>query len=377
MSSPDEAGARSAATVCALLVLLALPLAAGHGDAPPFDPLVVDMHLHLHADRTMAEAAPDEGAVAFAAIAPGSAPTAVEFAAKAPVAFAPAGTIDVELTLRADQLVVARDADGDALELQVAPDGPPLRVALADSLLTPGTVALARASLAVPARTFEEGEEIRLVVRPLMPALAEGALSIVVGGDTPSRVDFREMRVPSPADLRLQDVPHTEYLVGVDRFEPPADHAANVFRVAHDSVAPPATTRFSAAGTYVILEGAEADGGAHRFPDRARRIDAAHEFTVNGVLARVHPGLGVIVRVESQPTLVQCVRNCPAGGFSATVGESTNPSTGEPPSVLVPPPRDTTGIPVSEDEPPAAKTPLGGALAAAALLVGALARRGR
>lgn len=358
-----------------LLALLALPLAAGHGAAPAYDPLVLDMHLHLHADRTMVEAAPDEGAVAFSAITPGSAATPLEFTVKAPVAFAPAGSVDVELTLRADQLVVARDADGNALELQVAPDGPPMRIALADALLAPGTVASARASLAVPARTFEEGEEIRLVVRPLMPALAEGALSIVVGGDSPSRVDFREMRVPSPGDLRLQEVQHTEYLVGVDRFEPPADHAVNVFRVAHDTVTPPATTRFSSAGTYVILEGAEPDGSSHRFPDRGRRLEAAHEFTVNGVLARVHPGLGVIVRVESQPALVQCVRNCPSGGFRATIGGDVEPATGEPPSVLVPPPRDTTGIPVSEDEPPAAQTPTGWTLAALGLVGAAAARR--
>lgn len=354
-----------------LVVLLALPLAAGHGVAPAYDPLVVDMHLYLQADGGLGETAPDAGAVPLPAVTPGAAATPVTFSVKAPVAFAPAANVEVEVTLRADQLVVARDADGNALELSLAPDGAPTRVALADPVLAPGSVALARASLPVPMRTFEEGDELRIVVRPLMPALAEGALSIVIGGDAPSRADFPEMRVPSPADLRLQDLPHTEYLVGKDRFDPPADHAVNVFRVEHDRITPPASPRFSAAGTYVVFEGVEADGSPHRFADRERRVQAAHEFTVNGLVARVHPGLGVIVRVESQPALVQCVRHCPPGGFSQRIGDDANAAAGEPPSVLVPPPRDTSGIPVSEDEPPAAETPFGWGVGALALVAAA------
>jgi hypothetical protein len=186
------------------------------------------------------------------------------------------------------------------------------------------------------------------------------------------------MRVPSVADLRLQDVPHTEFLVGVDRFEPPIGHAVNVYLVGHASVAHPAQKSFSPNGTYVVFQGVEDDAAAaqHRHAAREPRIAAAHEYSVNGVIARVQPGIGVVVRAPIQPVIVQCVRNCPEGGFQDLIGAREPESGGaDAPSALVPPPRDTSGIPVSADEPPAAGAPLGWALAALALGLAARAKR--
>lgn len=358
------------------MLALLVPLAGAHGADPAYDPLVVSFHGFLSVDGALVEAQPEPGARALPAapLPPGAAPELV-FTLRAPVAFAAGGPFEVDLTLRADKPVVARDAEGNALELRIEPGGAPVRIALPDAVLAPGAVTTAAASLPAPARAFAEGEALSLHVRALMPGLAEDALSIVVGGDAPSRLDIRDMRVPSPADLRLQDVPHTEFVLGVDRFEPPADHAVNVYVVRHDRVDPPANHAYRANATYVVFHGIEDEGvAAHRHATREARISAAHEFSVNGISVRVHPGLGVVARAPIFPVIVECVRNCPAEGFQSVIGSGrAEPS--EPPSALVPPPRDTTGIPVSEDAPQDARVPMPAALAVLGLLAVAVARR--
>jgi hypothetical protein len=71
-------------------------------------------------------------------------------------------------------------------------------------------------------------------------------------------------------------------------------------------VTPPTSQGWSVNGTWVVLRGIEGDpdASAHSFPDRERRVAAAHAFTVNGVPARVHPGIGIVVPVASQPIRV-------------------------------------------------------------------------
>lgn len=362
-----------------LLTILAASLLTPLAAAQEGDPLLISYYGFLTAEGNVTEPLPAAGAYPLPAtpLAPADARVAATFTWRAPVAFAPSASFEVALTLRADQAVVARDAEGNALELRVEPEGAPVRVAFEEDVMAPGTIARVVVSVPAPARAFAEGEEIVLRVTPLMPGLAEGALSIVVGGESASRFDAPGMRVPSPAALRLQDVPHTEFLLGVDRFEPPAGHAVNVYVVGHDSVQAPAQTSFSANGTYVVFHGVEdAMAGEHQHASREARVAAAHEFSVNGILARVHPGLGVVVRAPIQPVIVQCIRNCPAEGFQDVLGgRGEGGAAGEAPSALVPPPRDTSGIPVSGDEPPAADAPLGVALAALALGLAARAKR--
>lgn len=342
-----------------------------------YDPLVVDLHAFLTSDGRIDERAPAPGAVAFPASSPAAPGAPLRFAFAAPVAFAPGAAFEVSLQLRADAPVVARDADGNALEINVEPGGSAAKAALDPPLLAPGSVTSVRAVVQASGAAFEEGDEIALVVRALMPLTAD-ALALVIGPET--RFDAPDMRVPSPADLRLQEVPHTEFLLEGESFEPPSTHAVNVFTVLHDGIRAPAQPAWSAAGTYVVLRGEESGAEAmrHAYPDRARRVDAAHELTVSGVPARAHPGLGVVVRASSLPLRVECARNCPEGFAWSYAPPAATPTSGaDAPSVLVPPPRDTSGIPVSEDDPDERAVPWPGALGLVATVVATRARRRR
>ncbi|HET6406054.1 MAG TPA: hypothetical protein VFH78_15545 [Candidatus Thermoplasmatota archaeon] len=359
---------RSAALVLALLAPLALAQSA-------FDPLIVSYRGYLAADGAIASAAPAAGAVAFAPPAPGAPAPPLRFELASPVRFTPGAAFTVELTIRADALVVARDAEGEAFEVTVEPGGAPVRVALDPPVMAPGSVAKARAHVVASGALYEEGATIALLVRPLMP-FTQGALSLVVGGDAPSAFAAPDMRVPAPADLRLQAVPHTEFLLGSESFEPPASHAVNTFVVTHTDIRAPERGSWSPNGTYVVLRGEESDAEArtHAHAERNARIEAAHEVRVNGVPARVHPGLGVIVRADALPLRVECVRHCPAG-FAWSYAPPNAPTPGERPSTLVAPPRDTRGIPVSADEPQDARTPLAPLVALAALALAARTKR--
>lgn len=362
----------------AVLLLALAPLAAAHGSPAPYDPLVVELHAFLTSDGALSEAAPQPGAVAFPAGAPPAGSAPLRFEIEAPVRFVPSGGFAVDLALRADAPVVA----GDGLELAIEPGGEPARVPLPEPVLAPGETTRVLVRLQASGAEYAEGDPIALVVRPLMPGLTEGALSVVVGGDVPSRVDALDMRVPTPADLGLQSTPLTEFILGKEEFASSAGTAVNVFRVGHDVISRPEGHAWSTNGTYVVLRGEEAGDVAlqHSFVDRERRIGVAHEFSVNGIRARVHPGLGVVVPVTSLPIRVVCVANCPTAGFSHTIdapGSDADAPPAERPSVLVPPPRETRGIPVSEDEDAPRNTPLAGTLALLAALTGVACYRKR
>ena len=356
------------------LVLALLLVPAALAQERSYDPLVLSYRGSFTADGKIDEVAPASTAIPFVPGAPPAPASSLRFTLAAPVRFTPGAPFAITIHVRADAPVVARDADGNAFEISVEPGGEPVRIAIDPPVMAPGTVASATARV-VSGELYAEGDEIAVLIRPLMTFTA-GALSLMVGGDTASGLDAPDLRVPTPADLRLQDVPHTEFLLEGETFEPPASHAVNVFSVMHGAVQPPAAGAWSPNGTYVVLRGDEPDdaAAAHEHAQRARRVEAAHELEVNGVTARVHPGIGVVVRVLSAPIRVECARNCPAG-FSWSYAPSTATPTGEPPSTLVPPPRDTRGIPVSADEPEGSQIPLPPLLALAVLALAAISKR--
>lgn len=334
-----------AIALAAVLVGLAPAALAADG----FDPLKLSFSGFLTADGEIDATPAAPGSIPFQAVPPTGVAPPLLFTFVAPVRFSPGAAFEVAIQVRADALVVARDAEGNAFEIGIDPDGARVPVAVDPPVMAPGTVATLRVQV-MSSSLYDEGDPIVLSVRPL-GQFTDGALSLVVGGDPPSTFAAPDMRVPTPADLRLQDLPHTEFLLDGESFAPPPTHSVNVFRVGHASVDIPSALGWSIEGTYAVLRGDESGevAAGHAKVDRASRIDAAHEFRVNGAVARVHPGLGVVVRIRSLPLTIECVRNCPAD-FAFEWGPPPTTPTGEPPSTLIPPPRDTSGIPVSEDE---------------------------
>lgn len=371
----------------ALAALLAVA-APAHAQTSPFDPLLLRLDGFLAADGSVALAAPEPGAIAIPGATPPAAPSPLRFGLAAPVRFLAEEGFDVVLVVRAAQPVVARDAEGNAFELALESDGEPVegatrRVALDDPVLAPGATTQARALLQAPSATFAEGATIALVVRPLMPALAEGALALVVGPDG-SALDVPALRVPSAADLRLQESALAELVVGKETFRPArTDAAVETLAIGHAAVGravPPVA--FSASGTYVVLRGEEPpeEAAQHALLSRDARVAAAHEYRVGGTLARVHPGLAVVVPVARAPAVVECARNCPPQGFRMTIEAPPGApdAVAGPSGVLIPPPRDTRGIPVSEDDEADGGergAPLPGLVALAAMALAASRRR--
>lgn len=380
-----------------LVLLAAAPLAAAHGeDAPagtgPFDPLRLQLHTWLDAEGGLAmDGAPAAASVPFAPPAPGAATSPpLSFSLAMPVTATPGGPIEVELHLRADKAVVARDADGNAFEVSLLQEGAPIdgatkRVALADPVLAPGSTPRVVLTLQAPGALLLEGEALTLVVAPLMAGLQEGALSLLVGGERASTLDMRDLRVPALAHLRLQEAPLREFLLDDEDFRPPPGAVANVLRVGHDRIDGPATVASARGGTYLVLRGEEGPEVAHRahaHASRDARVAAAHELLVGDTPVRVHPGVGVVVQLPANATTtVTCARHCPAGGFSMTfaTGDDADADAAAraPQSSLIPPPRDTRGVPVSEDAPETRGVPAPAPLAALAVMAVAamLARR--
>lgn len=357
-------------TLAAALVLLAAAQPAlAHGEDAPaeavFDPLRLSLHAYLSADGNLTDAIPAPGAVPLPA-SPPVAPAAagLPFTLAVPVRFVPGQGIEVALHLRAEKPVLTRDADGNGLELALMRNGEEVpgaarRVPLGDALLAPGATASARAVLQAPGVTFAKGDDLALVVRPLMPGLQEEALFVLVGGEAASSVDIHDMRVPTLADLELQEADLTQFFLATEEFAPPRGAPSTVLRVLHDRVevvgaVPPGVA-------YLVLRGEEpaAEAAAHSSAHREGRIEAAHEFRLGATLVRVHPGVGVVVPVPTSPAsiAVGCARNCPSdfvltlrSASDARAGSSPSASD-EPQSVLIPPPRSTVGIPVSQDAP--------------------------
>lgn len=367
-----------------LVALLGLPVAPAQPDAT-FDPLVFDFHGYLTTAGAVAPSAPDAGAVAFAAVSPPATAQPLRFAFDAPIRFSPGEGFDVTLTLRADQPILARDADGNALELAIEANGTPVegtarRVALGNGILAPGDTVTVSALLQAPAARFDEGTTLALVVRPLVAALPENGLLVVVGGDTPSRLDALTMRVPAADDLRLQTSALTSFVLATEDFRPERANAVVIdVRVGHGPIRVEGTPRYDANGTYVVVRGEEddADARSHALLEHDARVEAAHELRVGGVLVRAHPGIGVVVPVTRSNARIDCVRNCEP--FAIPIGGDATVVT-DPRSVLVPPPRDTSGIPTSEDEPASGRKglPLPAlALVATALTLAAFGRQRR
>lgn len=354
-----------------LALLLALAPAAsadeGHDhEAEGYDPLVLDIETWLAPPGALELVAPEAGAVHFASgDVQGPAP-ALTFALNAPVTFSPNGGVEAVLQLVADKPVVARDADGNALNVAFLLDGKPVpgaaqKVAFSKPVLAPGDAEQVKVTLSLPGEALPEGASLALQIQPLMPALAEEALRINVGAQA-SRATFPHARIPTLDDLELQDAPSLiQFKLSNETFAPSdANAALYTVNVRHDAVDVSGTKRATAAKMYVVLRGEEtaADAEAnHAFPDRERRVAAAHAFRVDDTLVRVHPGMGVVViltwegRNLSVP--VTCVAHCPVNGWSTTLRFDlpAGANATQPGSVLIPPPRSTTGIPVSEDAP--------------------------
>lgn len=371
-------GARSALLLASLIVLT-LPNAGAQANAA-FDPLVFDFEGFLTTAGAVARSAPDAGVVAFRPISLASPAESLRFELASPIRFAAGGGFEITLVVRADAPVVARDADGNALEVSIeangtAVDGASARGALGNGVLAPGAVETLSLRLQAPSAVFDEGARLAVVVRPLMPALAENALVLLVGGDRPSTLDMPRMRAPSASDLRLQESALTEFVLDAEDFRPSRPDAAVIdVIVGHGEIRIASALRYEPNGTYVVVRGVEdpVDAAAHVTLDREARVEAAHELRVGGVRVRAHPGLGVVVPVSSAGATIQCARNCPllnvaVGGEPLVVPER---------SVLVPPPRDTRGIPTSEDEPDGQKeTPMPALAALLALGIMAWTRK--
>lgn len=392
----------SPALALALALALVATFAAAHGATFSADPTLLNLTGHLASDRSILLESGAEGAVYFAAVQPGAAPTPLDFALKAPLRFAPHGA-EVAIALRADKPVLARDANGNGLRIELLLDGRPIPGASSEQPLPlklgPDEASGVRATLGTNVtEPIAENATLTLRLTPLMPALLDEALAVVVGGGAGSTLLLPLITVPTVQDLRLQDAPFYEYDLTRENFTPiDRTLAVNEFDVEHETI----TTNFvNVFGTraFLVFKGAESSADAqqdHAFVDRAKRLAATHDFRVGTTLVRVHPGVGVVVLLDlaSGPTLVKCVQHCPAAGFEMTIhparvnqkpGDPGTPVDGAPPSgaptatpttgsVLVPPPSASRATEPTQKATPGA--PIAAALALAFACSFALRRR--
>jgi hypothetical protein len=374
-----------------MLGLVLAPLVAGQAAA--YDPLTIRADVYPTAAGGFAYDPPPAGAIAFPASDPAAPPSALALSMRAPIRFRLDGGFDVTLQVEADKPLVARDQDGNAFELTLLVDGKPAseakRVPLsAGPVLAPSERASAHALLPAPATLFSKGSNVTLLVKLLLPAVPEGALKLLVGAGA-SKATLDVMRVPTVEDLELEDAPFPLFLPRNASFAPADGGVVRTVRVGHASADFASPVESSGRRVYLVFVGDEplADAqAAHAFPDRERRIDATHQFTVGGLgtLVRVHPGVAVVVPIGSGPAPVEiaCARNCPAvaGGWRANVTFAPiddapgAPQDGQ--DALIPPPRSTDGIPTSQDAPEK-RTPDAswGLVAASAALAAAAFRR--
>lgn len=356
--------------VLAAALALALPLASAHGDGAEaaYDPLALDARLHAAPDVTLGEDKPPEGGAFFPAGEPNKPQPPLDFAWTVPGALVLSGEAVVTLAASAEKPMVTRDRDGRSFEVVLLRNGEPVpgasaRVGATDPA---GTAALQpsplrfEAKLKLDALALAKGDVLALRVQPLMPLVPAEGLRVLVGGDAGTRLYVPSARVPTVKDLGLQDAPLEEFLLAA---EPGLQGGSGVvhhaLRVDHDKAE---FVDGGASGTgraFLVLRGAESSAAAHEHHetlDPARRAGAAHQFQVGDRLVRVHPGVGVKVPLAPGPdgltVTITCVLHCPVGGFERVVSLATpdDPS-GATGSTLIPPPRSTKGIPVSEDAP--------------------------
>jgi len=383
----------------ALLAALAAlaPLAAAHADPSEtvYDPLTLDLHGWLTAEGGIAASPPAEGGVYFPSYTPADPPSHLDFSMKAPSRFAPATGLDVRVHLVADKPVVAQDSGGSSFTLTLLADGVAVKgasrtLSLGQAALAPGASADLATTLPAAGVTFDKGATLTLRVAPLAPALADASLKVAVGASANSHADFLAAKLPGVQDLGLDEPPGvTLFLLSESTFQPREPDAALVTLSVSQNQTVALSKVASAPVTYVVLRGdhSVAEGRAfHEFPDADARNAAAHVWRVGTQRVRVHPGVGVAVRVNvtaGSVVDVVCESVCPAGGWktslpplAATVTQGGVAS--DPADVLIPPPRNTAGIPVSGDAPPEEKKAPGPALplvAGAAGLTLILARR--
>ena len=338
--------------------------------AAAFDPLALPWVVRLAADGSLQEDAPAEGGVAFPPSDPATPALPLAFSATVPVT-STLGAAQVHLVVVADRPLVARNGEGHSLEVALLVDGRPVataRHAHPLPLLAPGD----RMTLALDLPTGEalaaEGAPLALHVTALMPAVPQDGLRLLVGKD--ATLAFPALRASDARALRMQDGPLEDALATA------AFPGARDVRVHHDRVEADALEGARFLAFRGVEEGGAEAAAAHAHANRSRRVEAAHAFTVGSALVRVHPGLAVVVPV-AEGMRVACVKNCPSGGFEATVRAAagngtagTTPATPGGDGVLIPPPR-ATPTPAQEKEAPWGLV----ALAALVLAVGLTSRR--
>lgn len=339
--------------VALLLLILAPPSLA---QAEAFDPLSLAWAAALTSEGRLADAPGPGGAILFPAADPTAASLPLAFQAEAPVSFRPGDPVTVTLVVEAIKPVLTQDREGRSFEVTLRSGDEVVARGtggVAAALLAPGERATVRVEAAPGDVLVLRGAALALEVRPLMPALAGEALALRVGEGGSSAA--LPLQLPGVEALELQDAPYEEFLVTEGSFTAPLGLTTLTFTVGHSTVVGP-TVDASASGPFVVLllgEETREEAAAHAKVTREERLNASHEFLVDGARVRVHPGVGVVVPVAGRP-VVECARGCPAGFRFALSGEAP-PGTSPPPSsdgsVLIPPPRSTEGIPTSKDAP--------------------------
>lgn len=366
-----------------LLLALALPLApSAIAQAEAFDPLALTWTAFATADGKLAAQAPEAGSVHFPPSDPATPAIPLAFSAPSPVTFLAEGDVRVTLHVEAGRPLLTQGSDGQSLEVALFADGKLLGVArhkLAAPLMAPDDEETVEATLALEDVIVAKGATLSLQVKALMPAVPPEGLRILVGASGLTL----PMRVGTVAELELQDAPFVSLLATEAYAAPPGAVAFDV-RIGHDGALPDAGwTETQGRNVVLVLRGEEDAAtarGEHASADPEARRAAAHAYTVNGISVRVHPGVGVVVPIGTgpAPVAISCARNCPAGDLARVSFSAEGPTVvTDDASVLIPPPRSTTGIPVSEDAPTPEKGVPVGPLVLAALALAALTARRR
>lgn len=360
------------------------PTAAAHGDdsEEPYDPLAFDLLLFAASEGKLTEALPKAASLYFQAGEPNAPHPPLDFAFTSPARLSLETEVRVRLAYAMDKPMPPANADGDSFELTLllggAPTNATAKLKLPQTgfgLVGGGEPDVLEATVPLAGLRVGEGEGIGLRIRPLMPLIPPDSLRLLVGasaaapmpppGTTPGETEgtmifFPFVRIPTVADLRLQDAGTEEFLLAADPgFRSGTATVYFELRVMHATAELGPLETPNGRKAYLLLRGVESSADAHAHHetlDPAQRAGAAHLYQVGDRLVRVHPGVGV--RVPLQPgsdglnVAVKCVASCPGGGFERTIPllqpDDPEGATG---GTLIPPPRSTKGIPVSEDAP--------------------------
>lgn len=300
-------------------------LVSAHGGPPPsYDPLQINIDGFPTTDGKISDAAPANGQVCFKQVDPSAAATPLTFSRPSPVTFSPSGGFHVIISITYTAPVAAQDQNGKSLLVATLVNGTPvggmsLQWSSSGPVETPGSFDRIDTVL-VPATnvTIPQGAVITLALTPMMPALPDGAMCVVVG-EASSTTDFQFAQVPTVYDLALNDRSLQQWdMVTQNASYPDPNLAINDIEVFHDHIQTNYVT-FLTDKAYINMKGAELSTDAevyHAFPDSERRLNATHDFLVAGTFVRVHPGVGVVVpidlsKVPAGQNYLACIRNCP------------------------------------------------------------------